>query len=302
MSTDEGNTKKPKKPYFRTLKEYSSSSTTHGIAYIFEDDRLFIERILWVIVVIVAIYIAASLSITAYVNWQENPVLTSVGTTGYPIERVRFPSITICAQGSVREIVDAALVKQFREYIEALGKVYSELTEDEISKYGKSFLHEKYPGAKFPPNQLVRMMSSPTADAEKTMKAEAILTPQPPNNCPATSTSTSTATSTSTVTVTSASTVTSVATGKRKKRYSPDPNAKYCPDLTTWWYNGHGSCIHFNPNGKFTNEEANNYCGALCADCQLFMLEFKYEGQVDGLALTSYLNFGPRLFRTGSLN
>ena len=303
MSTDEGNPKKAKKPYFRTLKEYSSSSTTHGISYVFEDDRLIIERILWIVVVIIAIYIASSLSITAYVNWQENPVLTSVGTTGYPIEQVQFPAITICAQGSVREIVDAALVKQFREYVESLGKVYSELTDEEIQKYGKSFLNEYYPGAKFPPNQLVRMMSSPTADAEQTMKSEAILSPQPPNNCAATSTSTVTVTSTSTVTVISSSTNTTVTTkvGKRKKRYSPDINAKFCPDPINWWYNGQGSCVHFNPNGKLTNKAANAYCGALCTDCQLFMLEFKYEGQFDGRALTSFKPFGQRLFSTGSI-
>ena len=135
-------------------------------------------------------------------------------------------------------------------------------------------------------------MSSPTADAAQTMKSEAILSPQPPNNCPATSSSTST------VTVTSSSTVT---TGKRKKRYSPDINAKYCPDPTTWWYNGQGSCVHFNPNGKLTNEAANNYCGALCTDCQLFMLEYKYEGQGDSRALTSFKTFGPRLFSTGNI-
>ena len=202
MSVDEGSSKKAKKPYFRTLKEYSSSSTTHGISYVFEDDRLLIERILWIIIVIVAIYIALSLSITAYVDWQDNPVLTSVGSTGYPIEKVPFPSITICAQGSVKEIVDAALVKQFREYIESIGKVYSQLSDEEISRYGKSFLNEKYPGAKFPPNQLVSMMSSPTADAAKTMKSGAILNPQPPNNCPVTSTDTATVTTTSSSTVT----------------------------------------------------------------------------------------------------
>ena len=207
MSGDEAYSKKAKKPYFRTLKEYSSSSTTHGIAYVFEDDRLIIERILWVIVVTVAIYIAASLSIKAYVSWQENPVLTTVGTTGYPIERVEFPSITICAQGSVREIVDAALVKQFKKYIDSIGKTYSELTEGEKSLYGKSFLNDKYPGAKFPPNQLVRMMSSPTANAEKTLESGAILNPQPPNICPSTTTTSSIVTTSSGVT-----------SGKRKKR------------------------------------------------------------------------------------
>ena len=54
MSSNEDDRNMTKKPYFKTLKEYSSSSTTHGIAYVFENDRLIIERVLWIIVVIIA--------------------------------------------------------------------------------------------------------------------------------------------------------------------------------------------------------------------------------------------------------
>ena len=35
----------------KTLKEYASSSSAHGIAYIFEPDRLGLERLLWIFVV-----------------------------------------------------------------------------------------------------------------------------------------------------------------------------------------------------------------------------------------------------------
>ena len=34
-----------------TVNEYASSSSAHGIAYIFESDRLGIERLLWIFVV-----------------------------------------------------------------------------------------------------------------------------------------------------------------------------------------------------------------------------------------------------------
>ena len=188
MSFDEDDVKTIRKPYFRTLKEYSASSTTHGIAYVFEDNRLFIERVLWIIIVIIAICIAAFLSIGAYNNWQDNPVLTSVGTTGYPIENVKFPSITICAQGSAKQVVDAALFMQFNGYLQVKGKKFSEMSPDDLVDWGHKFLVDKYPGAKLPPNQLVSMMSSPNTDADKTIKADAIFNPQPTNNCPDSST------------------------------------------------------------------------------------------------------------------
>ena len=36
----------------------------------------------------------------AYETWQDNPVLTSLHTTGLPISEIDFPAITICGQGS----------------------------------------------------------------------------------------------------------------------------------------------------------------------------------------------------------
>ena len=151
MSSNEDDMKMGKRPCFRTLKEYSSASTTHGIAYVFEDDRLILERVLWIIVIIIAIFFAASLSIRAYTNWQDDPVLTSVGTTGFPIEKVAFPSITICAQGSAKEIVDAAFVKQFTDYLLEKNLIYDELTPSQRQQHGASFLADRYPGAKLPP-------------------------------------------------------------------------------------------------------------------------------------------------------
>ena len=82
----------------QTTKQYSENTTIHGIGYIFESGLSVLERLLWILVVSLGIFFAILLSVTAYQNWQENPVLTTVATTGYPIEKVQFPAITICAQ------------------------------------------------------------------------------------------------------------------------------------------------------------------------------------------------------------
>ena len=43
---------KPKRRVFkRTVNEYAASSSAHGVAYIFEPDRLIIERLFWILVV-----------------------------------------------------------------------------------------------------------------------------------------------------------------------------------------------------------------------------------------------------------
>ena len=58
----------------------------------------FFERLLWICVVSLGFGFAVALSISAYIDWKKNPVLTTIGTTGHPIEKVEFPAITICAQ------------------------------------------------------------------------------------------------------------------------------------------------------------------------------------------------------------
>ena len=88
------------RPVTKTVHEYASGSTVHGISYIFQNRQFVVERLLWILVELVAFTLVFTLSIHIYQSWKSNPVLTSVWSPGYPIEAVDFPSITICAQGS----------------------------------------------------------------------------------------------------------------------------------------------------------------------------------------------------------
>ena len=108
-----------------TSTEYSQSSSVHGIQYIFESGtNLLASRIIWVIIVVIFAILGIVWSVEvsrrchlknmvslkqirilqAYVDWQDNPVLTSVRTTGLPISEIEFPAITICGQGSIYEV------------------------------------------------------------------------------------------------------------------------------------------------------------------------------------------------------
>ena len=76
----------------RTASEYSRASSLHGIQYILETSKrnLFGSRLFWLAIVISAAAIGVIWSRTAYYEWQGNPVLTSVRTTGMPISGRRF--------------------------------------------------------------------------------------------------------------------------------------------------------------------------------------------------------------------
>jgi hypothetical protein len=172
-----------KGPISRTAHEYADVATTHGIYYIFESGRLLFERVFWVIVVILALFFAISLSISAYNNWKANPVLTSVGTTGHPIEKIAFPSITICPQGSANEIIDGALFKQFERYLAGKGKIAYQLSETDLKEEGVSFLSLIYHGAKQGPAQMIRMLGSPGLTPDKSIEAQALLNPEEMSQC-----------------------------------------------------------------------------------------------------------------------
>ena len=94
-----------KGPLTRTLVEYGGSTTLHGLPYILEDGRLLLERVLWVALVTLGTFTSLLLTYRIYTDWGESPILTTVGTTEYNIQQIEHPSITICAQGSVKEII-----------------------------------------------------------------------------------------------------------------------------------------------------------------------------------------------------
>ena len=56
-------------------------------------------------------------SIQAYLDWQANPVLTTVNTTAYPVKSIEFPAVTNCGQGMNDDVITAGMFKQFFNYL-----------------------------------------------------------------------------------------------------------------------------------------------------------------------------------------
>ena len=86
-------------------KQYGAATTIHGIQYILEPKRFSFERILWVVLVGIGTGVAILFSAQIYSDWKKDPILTTIGTTGFDIQKMEYPSITICAQGAVNEII-----------------------------------------------------------------------------------------------------------------------------------------------------------------------------------------------------
>jgi hypothetical protein len=165
------------------MKEYASASTAHGFFYLAEDGRSKLERVFWLFVVVSAILFCYFQTATLYIQWQDNPVMTNLDTVSLPIEDIEFPAVTICPQGSMRDIVESVLFLQFSKYIKnelgtnltrmersdasnnaVDGKDFTEgrwqLTYDEMMDYVDAFLKDVYPGAMDKPTKLMHFFAS----------------------------------------------------------------------------------------------------------------------------------------------
>lgn len=53
----------------------------------------------------------------SYNDWETRPVLTTISSTGFPISKIPFPSVTFCSQGKVPRILFASLIRQYFEFM-----------------------------------------------------------------------------------------------------------------------------------------------------------------------------------------
>ena len=166
-----------------TSQGYASNTTIHGISYLFQS-RHGIETFVWFLVVVAAMMFTILQTTTLYLDWQNEPVITSLDTIAMPIKDIEFPAVTICPQGAISSALDAILFKQFKEYIAnkslhaSQKKKRSAPVEDDIAineDLLREFLKEKYPGAKKKPTSIVKVMTSD--DPEAVLENEAVLLP-----------------------------------------------------------------------------------------------------------------------------
>ena len=85
-----------------TTHEFANSTTIHGITYVFDRGIKAFDNLLWLLVVSFGAGIAVYMSVLAWNTWKEAPVLTSVSSTGLPLQKIDFPAITICSQGLIQ--------------------------------------------------------------------------------------------------------------------------------------------------------------------------------------------------------
>ncbi|XP_060654838.1 pickpocket protein 28 [Drosophila nasuta] len=85
------------------IHEYCDYSTIHGIRYLGEKKRPWLERLFWVSVFLLSICTCFKLTMNIWDKWNNNPVIVSFAEKSTPVWEIPFPSVTVCSETKSRQ-------------------------------------------------------------------------------------------------------------------------------------------------------------------------------------------------------
>jgi hypothetical protein len=134
----------------RTVHEFADVATTHGIRYALDSNAHWMDRIVWTIMVLVATSWSIYASCSIYMSWQDDPVVTTIGTASKAIADLDFPSVTLCSQGNDVESLPKMpyiLPEEWSEFWNNRdGTAYEDRTMEEKNQLLTSFMTSQVPG------------------------------------------------------------------------------------------------------------------------------------------------------------
>lgn len=80
------------------LTDFAQNTSLHGLKYIGERKRHWIEWIFWAIVFLISFLLCTVLITEMYRKWQRNPMIISFDKRATPVSELLFPAVTICPE------------------------------------------------------------------------------------------------------------------------------------------------------------------------------------------------------------
>ena len=122
-----------------TFCEFANVTTIHGLAYVFDKTIKAIDYIFWFIAVCLGTGLAIYSSIDAWNEWKASPVLTSIRSTGLPLQNISFPAITICSQGLIKVSFSGFLLNKINSFLRNFKD--KNILKDEPDTNAKQMIH-----------------------------------------------------------------------------------------------------------------------------------------------------------------
>jgi hypothetical protein len=87
------------------------------------NDETLLGKIFWLLSIVVLTFLGVFVSVQNYLDWKNEPVVTTVASTGYPVSGIPFPAVVICSQGIDMDAINAALYKSVFDYVEQMNGI-----------------------------------------------------------------------------------------------------------------------------------------------------------------------------------
>jgi Amiloride-sensitive sodium channel len=83
------------------FSEYSDCSTIHGIRYLGDKQRSWVERVWWIVVLCISMALCGVFIFKIYDKWDTSPMIVSFDERSTPNWQIPFPAVTICPETKV---------------------------------------------------------------------------------------------------------------------------------------------------------------------------------------------------------
>ncbi|XP_049875788.1 pickpocket protein 28 isoform X2 [Pectinophora gossypiella] len=108
------------------LIDYTANSNLHGLKYIGEKERTFVEKVFWLFMFICCVVLCSGLISKLWTKWNESPVIVSFAENPTPVWAIPYPAVTICFETKAMQTKF-----NFTEYYHLYNNASSNITEEE---------------------------------------------------------------------------------------------------------------------------------------------------------------------------
>uniref|UniRef100_A0A1B0DLX5 Uncharacterized protein n=1 Tax=Phlebotomus papatasi TaxID=29031 RepID=A0A1B0DLX5_PHLPP len=84
------------------FSDYCNNSTIHGVRYLGERRRPWIERVWWLVIFVISISVCSLLIWSSWKKWDDTPVIVTFADKSTFVWQIPFPAVTICPEIKVR--------------------------------------------------------------------------------------------------------------------------------------------------------------------------------------------------------
>ncbi|KAI5713279.1 hypothetical protein M8J76_006923 [Diaphorina citri] len=113
--------------FSNVMKEYARYCTLHGIQYVFKENSTLVEKVGWLIIILISFLCASLLAHTMWLRFSASPTVTAVKDTHLDLYLIPFPAVSICPTDKIK-------LKEAYGYLSKYVNITNQTVKKELDK------------------------------------------------------------------------------------------------------------------------------------------------------------------------